>query len=706
MKSPALIFRTGLALLAAGLPLALAAQDSAPAPVAATPNTEIVEVTTTRIAEPVASDPAEITIVSGQEMIDRGATDLHAALALVAGIDIAPAGDGGPASSVPEFMGLKEFDAFLLVVDGVPWGGAFNPALSTLDLHNIERIEVLRGAAPVSYGATSFVGVINVIHKDPKNTVRAGMVSGGSYGSLSTAFDIPITHFWGMDHALSFDAAKTGFKDKRTQYERGHIRWSSMGRFGDNTLRMAWDGTWLNQMPGSPHPRDGKILSTDVPLDANHNPLGSHLNNRRLQFNFGLDHQFAAGTWSTTVAVTRSTQTALRGFITDLAAPAPGPNANGFREVLWTTDVYLDSHFVFTPGKNFTWIIGVDHLNGVGTAYGGDFDYFTDLDGKRPPNGDDLTNAADIRVSNSRAFSGLYTHFEWRPSDRWLIEAGGRINHTRENRATYLLDFASGDEESAWDRRTVTRGGGAAGITFTAWKSGANAVRFYGNYRNTFKPAAMDFGVDSGAQILEPETAESWEFGNKNRLLDGRLSIDWNWFQMDFKNLVISNSVSGLPVLLNAGKERFKGSELELAWAFRPDLRWRAVASYHDAKFTDSIQDFGGTPTQLAGKRIEMSPHTLVGTGVTWAPLTGWGASFQANYVGNRFLNKRNTALTKAYTTVSGSVAYRHSERLEFRLRGENLNDQRPPIADSELGDAEFYRLPARRIDLSAIFKF
>ncbi len=44
----------------------------------------------------------------------------------------------------PALWGLREFDAFLLVVDGVPWGGAFNPALTTLDLTNVERIDVLR----------------------------------------------------------------------------------------------------------------------------------------------------------------------------------------------------------------------------------------------------------------------------------------------------------------------------------------------------------------------------------------------------------------------------------------------------------------------------------------------------------------------------------------------------------------------------------
>ena len=105
--------------------------------------------------------------MKGQDLRDRGATDLRSALALVAGVDIAPGGDGGPAAAVPEMWGFREFDAFLLVVDGVPWGGAFNPDTATLSLQDVERIEILRGAAPVMYGATSFVGVIHVVHQAP-----------------------------------------------------------------------------------------------------------------------------------------------------------------------------------------------------------------------------------------------------------------------------------------------------------------------------------------------------------------------------------------------------------------------------------------------------------------------------------------------------------------------------------------------------------
>src|SRR5436305_1656350 len=81
-----------------------------------------IEVVATRIPKATHDVPLSIEVITGADLAARGATTLRDALALAAGVSIAPGGDNGPASAVPEFWGLKEFDAFLLVVDDVPWG--------------------------------------------------------------------------------------------------------------------------------------------------------------------------------------------------------------------------------------------------------------------------------------------------------------------------------------------------------------------------------------------------------------------------------------------------------------------------------------------------------------------------------------------------------------------------------------------------------
>ena len=124
---------------------------------------DVVQVTANRFGEQVQEVPNSIEVISGEELRRRGVIDLRTALSLVAGVTVAPGGDDGPASAVPGLLGLREVDDFELLVDGVPAGGAFIPQFATLDLTNVERIEVQRGPAPVLYGTTSFAGTINVI---------------------------------------------------------------------------------------------------------------------------------------------------------------------------------------------------------------------------------------------------------------------------------------------------------------------------------------------------------------------------------------------------------------------------------------------------------------------------------------------------------------------------------------------------------------
>src|SRR4029450_7575914 len=132
-------------------------------------------------------------------------------LALVAGVSIAPGGDAGPAAAVPEIWGLREFDPFLLVVDGVPQGGPVPPDLPVISLEDVERIEVHRGAAPVMYGATSFVGVIQIIRRAPGRGQAPGRAAGGNHSSGGAAVATDLPAWAGFSSRIAADYEKRGF---------------------------------------------------------------------------------------------------------------------------------------------------------------------------------------------------------------------------------------------------------------------------------------------------------------------------------------------------------------------------------------------------------------------------------------------------------------------------------------------------------------
>jgi outer membrane receptor protein involved in Fe transport len=665
--------------------------------------TQTIEVTATRTPEDVESVPASISIVRGEELEARGVTDLPSALALAAGISVGPGGDSGPASSVPEIWGLREFDAFLLVVDGVPWGGAFNPALPSLDLHNVERIEILRGAAPVMYGATSFVGVIQVIHRAAGAPGRYASISGGSFGSYDASVSAPLPGSDSFQQSISVDGEKRGFKDDRTNVDRGHVLYRSTLKAAGGSFRFDFDGAVVNQDPASPHVRDGKVLSPLTPLDANFNPSDAKVDENRLHFVGGFDRELAGGSWSTTLALTHSKRDTIRGFLTVL--DDTDPNAEGFNQSLKTDDLYFDSHVAWRLGSAARVVAGVDHLYGKAKADAETFDYFVPLSGHGAPSSREQPLDHGFNLEDTRNFSGLYLQTEWDATPRFHVLAGARLNHTVEKRTAgdRELSFPDPGDEGT-DERKTTRASGVLGVNWLAWTEGDKGLWLFADYRNTFKPAALDFGPEAEPDILNAETARSYEVGIKNRC--GRLEVELTGFQMDFENLVVgATSEEGLPELINAGSERFKGAELEARLTLAESLVAQGTYAWHDAKFRDFVQDFDGVPTQLAGNRLEMSARNLGSLGLLYTPARGFNAFALGSYVGDRFLNKRNTALAPSYTAWSAGIGYRQ-ERWELRLTGENLGDTRPAVSESELGDAQYYRLPARRLRLTLATRF
>ena len=660
---------------------------------------EHVEVVATRVPENADDVPFPLDVISGEDLRDRGVTTLRDALTLATGLDVAPGGDNGPASAVPEMWGLKEFDAFLLVVDDIPLGGAFNPALSTLDLHDVERIEILRGAAPVTFGATSFVGVIHVVHRQPGVMPQSLAASVGSFGSGSGSvmLTVPLGRW---QSRVAFDAERRGFTDTRTSFRRGHILWSGARVSGGSRTWFSVDGGIVDQNPASPHPRVGTSLTDAVPLDANHNPAGAFINDDRLTALFGTERAIGTNaTWATVASASRANHDMLRGFLQDVSNT--GVNARGLQQEIDFTDIYVDSHVARGVGKQFQLVLGGDWLHGRGNSTGIDFAYHAPLDGSSATTAV-MPSTPPVAMSDLREFVGGYVSAAWNVTGRLRIDGGLRFNVTHEEGEHGNEDERSNASEEGVQNNV--RPSGSVGAIWTAWQQGADRVRLFANYRNSFKPAAIDFGLgeaeEGGESPLDPETSHSVDGGVKSRLAGGRVDVTGAVFTMDFANLVIARTINGLPALTNAGTQRFRGFEGSAEWRVRQDVIGRATYSFHDARFRDYVAEFDGVPSQLAGKRLEMSARHLSSAGVIYAPRRGVVATGTMNFVGSRFLNKRNTALAEGYTVLSAGVAYR-TERWEVRLDGRNLTDRRPPVTESELGDAQYYRLPARQFDLT-----
>ena len=224
------------------------------------------------------------------------------------------------------------------------------------------------------------------------------------------------------------------------------------------------------------------------------------------------------------------------------------------------------------------------------------------------------------------------------------------------------------------------------------------AMVFYADIRNSFKPSAIDFGPDYTPNVLQPESAWIYEAGLKGRFANDRIEYRVEVFDEDFRNLVVATTdASGNPILQNAGEQRLRGVEADVVLRPLHDLSVYLTGAFHDARFTQYIATEGGANVNAAGKLLPLSPQLLFSAGVTYLPQEGFTYTAVTNFVGRRYLDIANTAPTNAYATFDASVGYRFGRYL-LTLSGINLSDQRPPVTASEFGDSSFYLLPGRTI--------
>jgi iron complex outermembrane recepter protein len=658
-----------------------------------------VVVTATRV--PIEADqlPAMLTRISGADLARRGADDLRTALALVSGVEAPPGGDAGPASAVPSFWGLHEFDAFLLVVDGVPWGGAFNPAISTLDLTNVEHIEVLKGPSPVALGQNAFVGVIQVIHAPAGEATPLASAALGQHGSFEASLVSNLPAVAGFRQTVTLSAENQGFSDRFQRVRDIEGQWRTAGDLAGGKLKLSLDFAVRRDRPQSPTVLENGQLTTRTSLDANQNPSDGRIDNDSWHATGLYDRQTAIGLWSTLASVAYTGITDVRGFLRANLTDNGTPNADYQNQRRRILDGYVDTHLAFTGPAGAKLLVGVDVLAGSGRQISRNGEYHVPLAGRSlgPATTslpvDEINTLADTRV-----FAGQYLQAELADGPFTLL-AGLRLNETSESRRSAHVDTADpANNDARGGRRTGARLSGNLGVSWRAWSKDREHLVLYADLRRTSQTGAVDFGPDYRPDILKVERASIYEAGLKGAALSGALEYEASAFLLDDHNLeVATTDANGAPLLQNAGAERLKGVEAEARYHAGAALDLFLSAAWHDAYFTRFTASDGGRNLNVAGNSLTLSPPWLLAAGIVAAPREGLGGSLVVNFADRRWLDLGNTASTPAYATVDAGLTWK-TGRYRMFLRGTNLTDRRDAVTASEFGDGSYYRLPGRKV--------
>ncbi len=136
-------------------------------------NLNQVVVTATRTQKMLKDVPAITQLITAKEIETRGITEIATVLQDdVPGIEFHQAGYGTN-------MKMQGLDAnyVLFLIDGEPMAGETegNIDYARLNMNDVERIEIVKGASSALYGSQAMGGVINIITKKPRDRVEFNM---------------------------------------------------------------------------------------------------------------------------------------------------------------------------------------------------------------------------------------------------------------------------------------------------------------------------------------------------------------------------------------------------------------------------------------------------------------------------------------------------------------------------------------------------
>ncbi|MTI26494.1 TonB-dependent receptor plug domain-containing protein [Fulvivirga kasyanovii] len=178
---------------------------------------EEIVISASRVKAKEEDLPQQVQVITDTEIQQSGSKDVVDVLKKKAGVDVIQY--PGLLSGIgirgyrPQFSGLNQRS--LLLIDGRP-AGATN--LATIDLDNIESIEVIKGAASSLYGSQAMGGVVNIVTKKSVGEIKKSLYA--SFGSYNT-FELGLNVGGNLSEQLDFDVNLKHLQQDK-DYRHGH----------------------------------------------------------------------------------------------------------------------------------------------------------------------------------------------------------------------------------------------------------------------------------------------------------------------------------------------------------------------------------------------------------------------------------------------------------------------------------------------------
>ncbi len=171
------------------------AQDGAPAENGAPEKADrTYVVTASRVEEEALQAPAQVSVVTAEEIVASGARSVVEVLRNVVGVTFRNASNAAQAEVTMRGFGENSSGRVLVLVNGRRLN---NPDMQAIDwlsvnLADVDRIEVLQGSAAARYGDKAVGGVINIITRRPSGNRVEVALAAGSFGENRESFSASV----------------------------------------------------------------------------------------------------------------------------------------------------------------------------------------------------------------------------------------------------------------------------------------------------------------------------------------------------------------------------------------------------------------------------------------------------------------------------------------------------------------------------------
>jgi len=606
------------------------------------PVKERVVVSATRGEATLSSLGVSVDVLDRERIDDRGAASLLPLLQDVPGIATARTGQTGQQGSVFVRGGESRFARVL--IDGVAVnqpGGAYDFG-SALPFE-LERIEVVRGAASSLYGGDALAGVVSLETRRARAGERPSLRAEGEGGSFDWQryFGATSGARGDLDWNAGVQRLTTDNEAPNSRFEDTAAALSAGARLDPRTdLRLV--ARYETSTVGTPGPTaygrpdlDASFDRDDVLLSALLRRNGPTLS-QQLGVGYALTDQLSRNPDDSGCFVPE-----WEG-VTGSYPNCDFPNPEGFQN---QTDRLVGSYQADLAA-------GSRHL----LTAGGELDHETG----------ELGSRSSELLRPSRTNYGVYLQDRVLLGSRAYLTIGGRVEKNGSY-GTHAVPRAA--------LAVRVRDGADATTLRASAGMGVKEPSFFESYGESF--------FAKGNPDLDPERSTTFDVGVEQRAFASRLRASATYFHHDYHDQ-IAYTVVDLDTFegsyVNLAHTRAQGLELALEARPLPELSLLGQYTYTDGEILDSPSDFD--PVYAAGRALLRRPENQASIS---AQLTQprWSAGLTLVYVGERAdsdfvglgLASDPSYRNPSYTRLDARLRVRIVAALEAFVVADNLFD-------------------------------